>query len=266
MRTYKPQWLSSPINLPERQVGKMQIRHRIMQAGERVNIIGARQAIMCGRRPVFAELVEQLTVHELVETDRGVWMTDLPEELNQIAEMVHTVRPRGRVLIGGLGLGISAAVVSALSSVSVVHVVEHSQDVVDLCRASGYGVIVADIQQYLETTAEHYDCFLLDTWTGTNESTWWEEVMPQRRVIRSRWGIKPVIYAWAEDIMIGQLMRTLQITEPHWYYKHLPLPMSRLKAQRFISGVGLPWWEKQYGLAVDKAFAREREREEALDI
>ena len=109
-----------------------------------------------------------------------------------------------------------------------------------------------------------YDCYLLDTWQGTNEGTWWREVMPQRRAIRNRFGTAPAIHCWAEDIMLGQIMRTLQIGKPHWYYEHLPLPMSARDAKQFVTKVGLPAWEKKYGAAVDAAIKEQNEVAEAF--
>ncbi|KKK83981.1 hypothetical protein LCGC14_2787930, partial [marine sediment metagenome] len=251
---YAPAWYASPIALPESSSGKIQIRHRIIEAGEKVSIIGMRQAFLRGLRPTRGLLSEPLLVHELVHKNHGIWMTDLPEELNQIEELLFGIKPAGRVLIGGLGLGILATRVASLPDVEEVTVVEIDKDIIKLCEDDIDCLVVnADIVEYLHTTEERYDYYLLDTWQGTNEGTWWEEVMPMRRLIRHRCGTKPVVHCWAEDIMQGQILGALTTKPPHWYTKHLPVLMCEKEARSFLRNVGWPSWERKYGKAVDKA-------------
>lgn len=248
--TYEHQWYTSPLKLKEGESGKARISHRIIPKGEKVSIVGPRQAILRGITPVSGTVQKPLRVHQLSHVDHGLWMTDLPEELNQIGELMHTVKPCGRVLIGGLGLGILAHAVSRGSDQVVV--IERDKDVIQLCAGRGYTVIEADIGEYLRTSTERFDFYLLDTWQGTNEATWWSQVLPLRRAIRQKWGSKPVVHCWAEDIMQGQIFRSLAMKPPHWYYTGLPMPMPQGVARRFLSNVGLPAWEKAYGAAVDK--------------
>lgn len=262
--TYTHKWYHSPIDLPVQGVGNMQIRHRIIPKGEEIPIVGLRQAITRGIRPIVGTTEKPLVIHELVEgrgSDVSLWMTDLPEELNQIAEMLYNVDPSGRVLVGGLGLGILARTVAQRDGVTDVVVVERSTDVIKLCAppnsdgADGlatFKAVQSDIYKYLRTTKEKFDYYLLDTWTGTSESTWWTEVLPLRRVIRKRWGISPEIHGWAEDIMWGQIYRSLTGKPPHWHYTYLPVPMSHDEAVAFLNMAGSSWWEKQYGKGIDR--------------
>jgi hypothetical protein len=256
---YEHRWYRSPIMLPEGTKGKAQVRHRIVEPGESLAIIGMRQAILRGITPVSARIKERMVVHELAHEDHGVWMTDLPEELNQIAELLQTVEPTGRVLIGGLGLGILAHAVSERWNVSDVVVIEKDRDVIELCGRENHKteIVESDIVEYLRTTNEQFDYYLLDTWQGTNEGTWWSQVMPLRRIIRQRFGKKPVVHCWAEDIMQGQIFRSLTTKPPHWYYSGLPVPMKEYTARQFLRNVGLPSWEKRYGAIVDENARRE---------
>jgi hypothetical protein len=255
---YTPQWYPSPIKLAPARSGKVQVRHRVIPVGAETPVVGMRQAIVRGVTPVTA-LVQDvpLTIHELVEEGHGMWMTDLPEELNQIHEMLSVVKPRGRVLVGGLGLGIVAALVAALPDVQEVTVVERSPDVVKLCAGVGYWVRIADIHRHLEVTEDRFDYYLLDTWCGTNEGTWWDEVFPFRRAIRRKHGTRPKVHCWAEDIMAGQILSTLT-HPPHWRTTYLPCPMTKPAARWFFRNVGLPAWEEKYGEAVDR-YTQEKE-------
>ncbi|KKM06041.1 hypothetical protein LCGC14_1747980 [marine sediment metagenome] len=251
---YEPAWYPSPIDLPEASSGPVQIRHRIIPAGKQTPVVGMRQAFLRGIRPGDALLSHPLLVHELVHEEHGIWMTDLPEELNQIAELLFTVKPAGSVLVGGLGLGVLSTEVAWRIEVSDVTVIELDKHIIKLCaNGADFDVVEADITDYLRTTSERFDFYLLDTWQGTSEGTWWSEVMPLRRLIRQRWGKRPVVHCWAEDIMQGQIFQALTTKPPHWYTAHLPVPMYEKEARSFLRNVGWPSWERKYGKAVDKA-------------
>jgi len=261
MKKFQPALYNSPIDLPEGVSGKVSIVHRTIE--EKVPVIGMRQAILRGLCPTTGVLAAPRRIHELREEGQGVWMTDQPEELNQIAEMMATVDPRGDVLVGGLGLGIVAATLATRVGMDRIVVVERSADVIKLCHPplrepdpDDYEVVRADVLAYLlDSATPRFDFYLLDTWQGTSESTWWEEVMPLKRAIRKRWGGDPIIHCWAEDIMDGQIQRAVACGNRTWYYECLPEVMSPASIKRFTRDVGRPEWEKRYGAALDDYIA-----------
>lgn len=259
---YRPQLYKSPIDMPEAACGKVRIRHRQVPVGEVLPVVGMRQALVRGIMQASYRTKAPMVIHELVHEDHGCWMTDNPEELNQIAEMLHDVNPTGRVLVGGLGLGILASTLAEREGVESVTVVEIDPDVATLCARPGYELVVQDLREFLENTPSKFDCYVLDTWQATNEGTWWSTVMPLRRLIRRRWGNRPTVHCWAEDIMRGQILRSLTTKPPHWYYDGLPMPMSQGRAIRFLDGIGTPEWEKEYGATIDRTLA-DRAREES---
>jgi len=224
---------------------------------DRTPVIGARWAYTRDTAPLNAKLKKPLRYHGLHEEGHGLWMTDLPEELNQIEEMLYDVRPQGHVLVGGLGLGIVAKRVAEIIGVKSVTVVEKSRNIIKLCANRSYNTVCSDIIKYLRTASFPFDYFLLDTWCGTNETTWWNEVLPLRRLIRQRWGAKPVLHCWAEDIMFGQVKRQLMMCpQPHWHYVKEILGMKEKQADAFLNEAGLPEWEKVYGKAIDATTKR----------
>lgn len=282
--TYQPACYKSPIDLPEKIVGNFSVRHRIITG--KTPVIGARQAYTRGVWPLNAKLNEPLLIHELHEEGYGLWMTDLPEELNQIEEMLYNAKPQGEVLVGGLGLGIVAKRLTEISGVTGVTVIERSRPVIKLCANGAYRTICSDIMKYLTSQDFHqvpFDFYLLDTWGGTNESTWWNTVMPLRRAIRNRWGNKPVIHAWAEDIMIGQVKRSLAIDDMKrkmlqlhnaeigkkkltpqdcrtWFYKYFPVNITPKQADWFLAQIGTVAWEKRYGKMIDRVTTKENRK------
>ena len=237
-------WYPSPINLPERKAGKVYVKHRY--ALDKTPIIGLRQAFARGIQPASAMLKEPLRYHELSDKN-GVWMTDLPEELFQIEEALAMIKPSGRVLVAGLGLGIMAKRCAQIAK--HVTVVEINKQIIKLCAAPFYKTVRADIFDYLnqhdiDPAFSHY---ILDTWRGTGETTWWEEVLPLRRLIRNIHGAKPKIHCWAEDIMQGQVSVNLLGPHRHWHYTEFPPSMSKKEVAWFFKNIGLPEWEKRYG-------------------
>ena len=215
-------------------------------------LVSMREAIMTGRRPKTLNFDPPLMCRFLSQKDVGTIMSDLPVELRQMKEAVDRLRPQGRVLIGGLGLGILTRMVAAKRLVSHVDVVELEQDVVKLCNPhhKKISIIVADILSFVQTTPVWpWKSAFIDTWSGDNEGTWWQHVFPVRRAIANRFPMARMDF-WAEDIMQGQIFRALTNGRPHWYYENLPLPMTYAEASFFLSSVGLPKWEEKYGACI----------------
>ena len=253
MSDLEPILIRSPINLPEKKVGRVSVKHSHLHGA--TPIVGFRSAILRNKKPVMVELTEPLRIHQLYDEKHGLWMTDLPEELFQIHEMLNEVRPAGHVLVGGLGLGIVAkALTLVCPDVKSITVVERDHDIVQLCYDgaagaghNGYAIVVDDIFKYLQTSQRTYDCYLLDCWQGTSEAVWWETVMPLQRLIRQRWGVRPKIHCWAEDIMRGQVEPVLRSEMRHWHYKRLPPCLGDREINRFFKRIGLPRWEQEFG-------------------
>lgn len=255
---YQSAHYPSPINFPEGHSGKISLKHRVI-TDTHITVIGARQAFLRGQRPAKAPLAAPLTIHELIEKDQGVWMTDLPEELNQIYEALYTLRPRGDILVGGLGLGLLPRILlqnNVNQVITNITVVEKNKNIIKLCgQNTPFAVVRQDIMQYLLTSPHRHDVYMLDTWQGTSEGTWWGEVLPLRRASRRRWGMRPVIHCWAEDIMLGQVGRMLMTKAPPGtikprHYAKLPT-MTHQQAKYFVQHAGMPAWEKKYGVLLN---------------
>lgn len=241
-------WYRSWIDLPERKSGKMTVEHYIKK--DSTPIIGHRQALLRGVPPATAKIgPDGLKVTQLCENG-GVWMSDLPEELFQIEEAIAGFQPEGDVLVGGLGLGLLATRLDQMTEVASVTVIEKSKDVIKICTPedSGITTVHGDIFKFLKSNHTAYDCYMLDTWAGTNESTYWSDVFRQRRMIRNRFGARPKIWCWAEDIMRGQVGGVInrQSQFDHWYYTGIPA-MSKDEMTWFFDQVGSKAWEKKYG-------------------
>lgn len=201
----------SPLDIPEGRSGVFNVEHVRYPAGHEFDVVSTRQALLTGLAPKRLRVTEETLVHALKrDGSSGKLMSDLPIELRQMKEFARGAR--GRVLIGGLGLGLVAHLVAAKPSVESVTVVEVEPDVISLC-ADGLPpkvkVIQADLFDYLRRPSLRwaFDRAFFDIWYATSEATWVEFVAPLRRIVQNRFGKR--VKCWAEDEMLGQMARSL---------------------------------------------------------
>lgn len=258
----------SPIALPESKSRKMRIEHELIREAD---IVSMRESLLTGKRAVRVKFEEPRLVHKLVEDGRGVWMTDLPIELEQMARTIRETDPWGDCLVGGLGLGVMPTWLAECPDVHSVTVVEKSRDVAKLCgKSAAFEVVVQDLFKFLREADEwKWDWAFFDIWQGTNEGTYWEYVFPLRRIVARKFGRDALkeLHCWAEDQMLGQVLNKLTFADgrqwneiaeqtkdqsvrmtwkPHWHYKN-EQPMSIGEARYFTGEIGTEGWEKDYG-------------------
>jgi hypothetical protein len=191
-------------------------------------------------------------IHKLVSKTDGVWMTDLPIEVQQMKDSVEAVNAQGKGLVGGLGLGVVAEFLGEKAEVTSVDIVEASQDVVDLVlqhlpHKDKINVYVNDIMRFLRALSEWpYQFAILDTWISQSAETWLVKVLPMRRIIANKFG-KQNVYCWVEEEMKIELLQILTTRSPYWILSELPMPMAKEDALWFMDNVGLPEWEEKYG-------------------
>jgi hypothetical protein len=126
------------------------------------------EAELCGRR---IRLSPPLAVRGLVTPDERLWMSDVPQE--RLMMFNNARATQGRVLVGGLGLGLYPQY--ALSNAGGMVIVEKNSALVEavepvvMVAAEAHGVPVeirvGDVEEYLRSEPEtRYDTIFLDTW------------------------------------------------------------------------------------------------------
>ena len=114
----------------------------------------------------------------LEERHRGkwrVWMSDSPQEYFNMWEL--SARVKGRVLVGGLGLGILVNLLSNRRDVTEIVVVEKSKEIIRMVKPylpQNVTVIEGDFFQYLNKITytkepKNFDAVIVDTFTGEKE-------------------------------------------------------------------------------------------------
>jgi hypothetical protein len=202
---------ASPLKLPEARAGKFSIKHKHYPAGYVFPVVSFRTAFCTGQKPQNLILTRPRTIHQLEHKDDGKWMSDIPQELVQMAAFAKGAS--GEVLIAGLGLGLLAHLVAKKPEVKRVDIIEISPEVIHLCGRKlprKCRVIQRDIVDFIKSQEVWpWDRAYFDTWQCTSEIEWHNTVLPLRRLMQNKFGYVH-LQCWAEDEMKGQVVRSLQ--------------------------------------------------------
>lgn len=211
-RTGEP---NTPLSIPEATVGGHSIKHVEKPANVRLSTANSR-CQMFGQESRIIEYANRTTWHELSSEKDGVWMTDLPCEQAQMESCVEAAR--GRVLIGGLGIGLAPALLAKNPDVETITIVEQSAEIIELVAHTlpdrveviheDLFVFLTDLKQDTETPGgdAFFDFGLYDIWQGDGESTFFDMVVPLRQLSS---GLVSTVACWNEDVMRGQLANSL---------------------------------------------------------
>lgn len=212
----------SPLDIPEGSSGDWQIYHTYQEEGFETPAVHFRQAIHTGDELQMLKFPNESKWTYLAE-DGAVWMSDLPCEQNQHHKMLNKMK--GRILVGGLGLGFAATTLLNNPNVEAVDVIEIEPDVIKLvepyiCRDNlslrkKLRVINQDLFQFLKVNKQgkgkeslvQYDYGFYDIWQSDGENTFFETVLPLRYHSR---GLVKKVTNWNEDVMRGQLIMNLE--------------------------------------------------------
>jgi len=138
-----------------------------------------------------------------------VWMGDSIQERLMMWEAAK--RCRGKVLCGGLGMGIFPQFALSLPRVQSVHIVDMNEEVIELIKETwsqkswprqfDCKISLGKIENYLKTTKEKYDTVYIDTWDALTE-----EYLPHVNYLKSlaQKVLKPKgeIILWGFDLMV----------------------------------------------------------------
>jgi hypothetical protein len=185
--------------------GRFAIETVTIAPGEHIPLIGVREGFLTGRQPLGTTFDEPFTYAKLTDEDNGTWMTTTLQETAQMADAARQLR--GRVLVGGLGLGVIPWLLAHSMRVKNVTVIEIEKDLIELIRPYvppfGVKVVHADLFEYVKTMGPgQFDTAFYDIWQGTGEWTWQTQVVPLRRASAGK--VKKIL-CWQETEMISQM-------------------------------------------------------------
>lgn len=247
----------TPLDIPAAQRGEAEIIREVKTPGTPMMLGNGRTAIFGQGKHKPVAYPFPTTWHQLI-LDGGRMMSDWPIEQRQITAALRGMK--GRVLVGGLGLGLAATLLAQKKAVTHVTVVEASEDVIRLVgpytkgrwnpkgrdRGRVLEHVHADLFEYLKNYAgPPFDHAFYDIWASDGEGTFFGTVCPLYDLSRGKVKTPPV--NWNEDVMRGQLHISLQSrllwTQPHAIkaLKIPPLPRPMWEED----GTDKPWWNWQ---------------------
>jgi Fe-S-cluster containining protein len=194
-----------------------------------------------------------------------VWMGDSLQERLMMWEAAK--RCHGKVLCGGLGMGIFPQYALSLPQVESVHIVDMNEEVVSLLkdtwqnhpwsRVSDCSITHSKIEDFLNTTKEKFDTVYIDTWDALTE-----EYLPHINHLRelSKRVVTPggEILFWGYDLMVRFCLNQVRniLNRREYFLNADPWQMKTLAGQKpFFYKLVL--WFKKHPRCSDDAFYSE---------
>jgi len=221
IHSFKGKEYSLPYYLPERKSHKCSITIDFKKPGTTLPVVSMRNSLFMGLPMVSLKVDRPLGIHTLKQEGMGTWMTSMPQEIEQHSRQLTGMS--GRVLVGGLGLGLAVAYLEGNEDVTEIVCVEKSQSIIHMVLPfmpkKKTKVINMDLFKYLESqraiticnppAKETFDHAFYDIWCPTGETVHSKYVIPLRKLSQ---GLIPQenIQCWNEDEMIGQLALACQ--------------------------------------------------------
>ena len=189
-------------HLRERKVGKFNIKIDIIPALKEMTVVSARNWLLMGYKQFKCSFLSPRPVYKLFNEKRML-MSDSPQEI--FLQYEEYKQAKGKVLIGGLGLGMSPTLFAEKKEVSEVVVVEIEKDVIKLCKPKNkkIRIINQDIWKFLEETKETFDFIYIDIHYSTGCMEYISTVLPMRKILKRRFPNTPASF-WAEEEMKSQ--------------------------------------------------------------
>jgi len=202
-----------PLDIPAAKSGDWEVRHDIKPAGTKLRTANMRTAMFNGDEAEEHVYTKRTRWHQLWEGE-SLWMSDVPIEQAQHEREIGDMT--GRVLVGGLGLGLACKILARNPKVSHITVVEKSKDVINLVAPytqytdTGRGdlveVVHPDLFEYLTDPTDRFDNAFYDIWASDGEGTFHEMVVPLRALSED---VVDNVVCWNEGVMRGQLVQNL---------------------------------------------------------
>lgn len=210
-KTLSPDFLqqlrTQPINLKESKCGQFEIKREIISAGKEITVISHRNWIMMGYKPLKVVFDKDRLLHKLLRNGQGLLMSDSPQEM--FLQYDAYKNASGKVLVGGLGIGLYPSMISKKPDVSKIDIVEIDKDIIALTEKQfkknpKIRIINDDIKHFLKTIeGENYDYCYIDIHYSTGAMTYIHSVLPLRKIIERKFPNMKTDF-WGEEEMKSQ--------------------------------------------------------------
>lgn len=153
--------------LPEQVFRGIDIRYKILTEKE-ARLENLRMTVSSMRAGMPMAGLEPDVIYTVLRREGRIWMSDTPMERNSNRWFVQ--RARGKVFIGGLGLGMCIMPLLNCDKVTSIEVWEIDQDLIDLIsryvKHDKLTIKQADVLGEIPDTSAAFDSVLLDIWSN----------------------------------------------------------------------------------------------------
>lgn len=225
----EPWWLRFRVDLPTATMGRWSIEKQVISSY--APALPPRAAIIAHGRPMppvwpgtYTVLTERAIKFVNYTTEyvdapdddgsrrvarekRVVWMTDAP---NEIWEQIRAIRRlRGRVLIGGLGLGVMVKAALEREDVTHVDVVELNREIIELVaphyRDPRLVIHHANLMEWCPSSSARWDVAWFDIWPTIGGAN-----LPQMVELHNRYRLRADwVGSWADTWCVRSAARQL---------------------------------------------------------
>jgi len=189
-------------HLHEKKIGKFEVKIETILPDRVLPVVSARNWLLMGYRQRSVQFSSPRPLYQLLE-EGNLRMSDSPQEI--FLQYDAYKEAKGKVLIGGLGLGMSPTLFAEKKEVTEVIVVEIEKDVIKLCKPKNkkIKVINDDIWNYLKTTDEKFDYIYIDIHYSTGCQEYIHTILPMRKILDEKFSGVPASF-WGEEEMKSQ--------------------------------------------------------------
>lgn len=204
---------TAPVHMEPATAGKYSIEVNWKEEGDVLDVVTLRMSLMMGYKATKVRLPFRRRIHKLVRRDadgtKSLLMSDCPAEMFYHYDAFNAAH--GRVLVGGLGLGMYANMISHKKDVCEVVVVEIDPDVITLTgkylnhKGRKVKVVKADLWKYLlGGRGGEFDFIYIDIYYATSAHEYLATVAPMRKILKAKYRGVPAMF-WAEEEMKSQI-------------------------------------------------------------
>ncbi len=201
----------TPLSIPEAKSGNYAIVHDTSPPNTIFFTANMRCQMFGGQKTKKVSWDHETVWHRL-QGPSGTWMTDVPCEQAQMTDCIKKFK--GKILVGGLGLGLVATLLAQKKPVSHITIIEKSPEVISLVASHikhpKITVVNDDLFDYLKTTNKVFTHSFYDIWQSDGEGTFFNVVCPLYSLSKTKVKHPPV--NWQESVMRGQLKMSLVST------------------------------------------------------
>ena len=192
--------LSFDLSLNEGTSGEYKLYRHVYRPGIKFPFIPANfQAQLLGYEFKEVTLKDDYIYYDLFKGNHRIINNSFSQLFTQY---VPYVKAKGRVLLGGFGLGIFAKMLCLKENVESITSIEYSSDIIKLCGSHNKKLKLeeGDFYSYLKNSdISSYDYIFIDTFTDSNDySVYPEIIIPLRKFLLENYPAIPFDF-WSEE-------------------------------------------------------------------